>query len=160
MTVLSSCTAGSVQPKELIETVLAEHPDLPSARIIYQSGAIPGQLAYMSPRLQSLLYDGGRGRELPEFAQVLDYAVCLSDGIYGMEIHVYRMRSRSDTRNMGKLLSRRAQMMKRRSLYLFAPDAYENYLCSAAVYVEGEFVFLLSTGENESVLSTLRNRIG
>ena len=160
LTLLTSCQAEGITSGELLETVLSEHPHLPSAHVLYQSDALPGQQAYMSKRLQSLLYDEGRGRSLPELSQVVDYAVCLSDGIYGMEIHIFRMKSPYDARNMKKLLLRRAELMKRRSLYLFAPEAYENYLCSAAVYREDEYVFLLCTGENEQIAAAIRERIG
>ena len=113
----------------------------------------------MSDRVRSLLYDGGRDRILPEFSGVEEYAVCLCGGIYGMEIHIFRMESRYQARNMEKLLWRRAEMMKRRALYLYCPEAYETYLCTASVYTDGEYVILLSTGKNERVLADIKNMI-
>ena len=156
---LVSCSAKPADAKTLLWGVLKENPSLPTSVVIYQSDALPGQQTYMPDRLRSLLYDGGRGREIPEFSAVVDYAVCLSEGICGMEIHIFRMQSRGDARNMQKLLARRAELIKRRSLYLYAPEAYENYLCSAAVYAEGKYVFLLSTGDNTRVLEYLKQHI-
>jgi hypothetical protein len=157
---LSACGEEKPHPKTVAEKLLDLHPHLPFVQVIYHSDALPGQKAYMSDRLRSLLYDEGRERELPEFARVEEYAVCLSGGIYGMEIHIFRMKSRSDARNMEAILWRRARLMKRRSLYLYRPEAYETYLCTAQVYTVGKYVLLLSTGENGKILSRIKSMIG
>ena len=113
----------------------------------------------MTQRLRSLLYDDGSERKLPEFEKVLDYAVCLSDGRYGAEIHIFHMASEADARDMAKLLERRLQRVKRRAIYLYAPEAYENYFSSAVVVWEKEFAMLLSTDNNEKILKDLRGKI-
>ena len=156
---LLSCQSQVPETGELMDALLTEYRHFPPAKIVYDSEAIPGEQSYMSLRLRSLLYDEGREREIPEFLAVKEYSVYLSEGIFGMEIHIFRMESRSHARNMAKLLERRAECMKRRSLYLYAPDAYENYLSSAAVFVKENFVFLLSTGQNDEVFSFLCQRI-
>ncbi|MBE6639411.1 MAG: hypothetical protein E7616_08195 [Ruminococcaceae bacterium] len=156
---LVSCGKESPSTLSLVTDILEAHPSLPAGDVIYHSGALPGQKAYMTPRLQSLLYDDGRDREMPEFSAVLDYAVNLSDGQYGMEIHAFHMASEADARSMEKLLTRRIRLLKRRRLYLYAPDAYEDYLVSAVVVIEKEYVFLLATGRNEQILKQLRDRL-
>ena len=157
---LPSCGKKPIQAEKLLRYVLEDNPHFPSAKVIYHSDALPGEQAYMTPRLRSLLYDEGRGRQIPEFDGVEEYAVCLSDGTHGMEIHIFYMESPSDARNMQKLLLRRVQLMKRRSLYLYAPEAYERYFSSASVYRKGRFVMLLATGENERVWDRIKTYLG
>ena len=156
---LVSCSAKSIHADELLAKILENNPHFPSAQILYRSDALPGEQSYMPPRLCSLLYDDGRNREIPEFYGVKEYAVCLSDGTHGMEIHIFYMKSVSDARNMQKLLWRRVQLMKRRSLYLYAPEAYEQYFSSASVYMQGRLVLLLATGENERVFEMIKQKI-
>jgi hypothetical protein len=153
---ISGCAKQDMTAAQMLENILINHPELPTGEVIYQSGAYPGQREYMTERLQSLLYDEGRMRNLPEFACVRDYAVNLSDGQYGVELHVFHMKSSADARDMEKLLTRRMKMLKRRSLYLYAPRVFEEYLSSSIVTVEGEYVFFLSTGKNEQILKELK----
>ena len=156
---LVSCHKENATPLSMLEQVLQTHSNLPKGSVTYHSAALAGQQAYMTKRLRSLLYDEGSDRSIPEFEKVVEYAVNISDGQYGMEIHIYRMRSEEDARNMEKLLNRRVTLLKRRSLYLYAPTVYENYFSSAKVYTKGEFVFLLSTGLNDVIAEQLRDMI-
>ena len=151
----ASCHSDSVPTESMVRGVTQKYREIPFGDTVYRSGALPGEKAYMSKRLCSLLYDGGREREIPEMAGVLDYSVALSDGQYGAELHVFYMKSEEEARRMEKLLCRRAELLKRRSLYLYAPAAYEKYLSSAAVMTKDRYVFLLATGNNEAVYKTL-----
>ena len=67
--------------------------------------------------------------------------------------HIFCMKDDADVGSMEKLLLRRAELLKRRSLYLFAPEAYESHLASATVKSIGNYVLLLATSQNEAVFS-------
>ena len=154
-----SCQKGNAAPFLMVESILSQHPEIPFGTSVYHEAALAGQDGYMSPRLQSLLYDEGRGRELPEFDAVRAYAVVLSDGMYGAELHVFQMNTEADVSGMATILNRRVALLKRRTLYLFAPAAYEDYFVSSRVAVEGSYVFLLCTGQNETILRQLKDMI-
>lgn len=153
---LSSCQKETVSPLIMVENILSSYPEIPFGETIYREGTFAGQNGYMSPRLRSLLYDEGRGRELPEFETVKAYAVVLSDGLYGAELHVFQMYTEADGAKMETILNRRVALLKRRTLYPFAPTAYEEYFVSSQVAVEGRYVFLLCTGQNEEILNVFR----
>ena len=159
MLFILSCQKQPPRALTMVEKVLETHVQLPAGNMTYHAGALPGQRAYMTSRLRTLLYDGGMDRNIPEFEGVLDYAVNLSDGQYGMEIHVFCMKSEADARNMEKLLQRRVKLLKRRSLYLYAPSVYENYFASATVITEGKVVFLLATGMNDEIAKQLKDML-
>ena len=156
---LSSCRQNGATPLEMAKSILLQYPEIPFGQTVYCEGSLPGQIGYMSPRLRSLLYDGGRDRELPEFTAVCAYAVLLSDGLYGAELHVFQMNTEADADQMKTILLRRAELLKRRSLYIFAPGAYEDYFVSSQVVVKECFVFFLCTGRNEEILKKLENMI-
>ncbi len=154
-----SCDNQEIDAFSLVAKVLEIHPELPAGDVIYYEGALPGEKSYMTSHLRSLLYDDGRDRHIPEFDSVLEYAVNLSDGQYGMEIHIFHMESEADARNMEKLLRRRLLLLKRRSLYLYLPSVYEDYFASAVVVTEKKYVFLLATGKNEEILKELKSML-
>ncbi len=156
---LSSCQEEQASPLLMVENIRSRHPEIPFGRTVYHEGAEPGRSAYMSRRLQSLLYDEGRGRELPEFDAVRAYAVLLSDGMYGAELHVFEMNTEADAAKMETILNRRVALLKRRTLYPFAPTAYEDYFVSSWVVVEDCYVFLLCTGQNETILKELKGML-
>ena len=147
----SSCGTNGQQPLAMVESVVAKYPEIPFGQIVYHDGARSGQRDFMTDRLRSFLYDEGRMRDIPEWSQVISYAVVPADRLGGAELHVFYMKSRADARAMQMILQRRAELLKKRSIYLFAPGAYENYYASARVEVKGSFVFLLATGNNDAV---------
>ena len=153
------CTKEEIDSRSLMQQIILEYSTLPFGEIVYHSEAMPGEKAYMTPRLQSLLYDNGRERSIHEWEGVVNYAVNLADGQYGMEIHIFCMKSVAEARNMEKLLQRRLELLQRRSLYLYAPDAYDIYFSSAKVCQEKNYVFLLATGENERIGNLLASWI-
>ena len=159
MFLLVSCRSASYTAGRIMEKIIADHPTLFVDTADYHSEAQKGQSAYLTPRLCSLLYDEGRGREIPEFARVKDYAVCLSKGLGGGEIHIFCMEDDADVGSMEKLLLRRAELLKRRSLYLFVPEAYESHLASAMVKSIGNYVLLLATSQNETVFSYISHLV-
>ncbi len=156
---LSSCGGEGASPLEMVQSIRSHYPEVPFGQTVYHDGALQGEAGYMSPRLRSLLYDGGRDRVLPEFEAVRDYAVLLCDGMYGAELHVLRMNSEADATRMETVLCRRVALLKRRTLYPFAPSAYEDYFVSSRVTVEECYVFLLCTGRNEEILKRLTDMI-
>ena len=151
--VLCSCGEPSYSSLQLAEKIQQEFPTLVFSGNHYNSKAHMGEASYMTSRLQSLLYDEGRMRLLPEFETVVDYAVWMGQGLQGGEVHIFRLQDTGDVRSMENLLSRRVTLLKRRSLYLFAPDVYESRLASAMVTSVGNYVLLLATDQNEEVLS-------
>ena len=148
---LTSCQNVDPQPLAMVESVMEQYSEIPFGQIVYHDGARSGQRDYMTERLRSLLYDEGRQRNIPEFDRVISYAAVPADRLGGAELHVFLVKSPADARAMQVLLLRRAELLRRRSIYLFAPNAYENYYLSARVEVKGSYVFLLATGNNEAI---------
>lgn len=129
---------------------------LPSCRTVYKMSASCYSREYMSPQLASLLYYGERRDELYELSLLSDYTVRLADGQSGAEIHILRVRAMSDVDTVEKMLIKRLDYIKSRSLYMYSPENYEVYAASAAVYRVGDYVLLLATPDNEKAIEAVK----
>ena len=88
-----------------------------------------------------------------------DYAVRLSDDQSGCEIHIYKVRAKSDIDTVEKMLRRRLEYMKNRTVYIYTPENYEEYIAGAEVYIFGNYALLLATPNNAKAIEILRGMI-
>lgn len=130
--------------------------ELPSCSTVYRMSASCYSREYLTPQLASLLYYGEKRDELYELSLLSDYTVRLADGQSGAEIHILRVRAMSDMDTIEKMLIKRLDYIKSRSLYIYSPEDYEIYASSAAVYRVGDYVLLLATPDNERAIEAVK----
>ena len=129
---------------------------LPSSSFVYRNTASVYSKEYLSPRLASLLYYGEKRDELYEMELLCDYAVRLSDGQSGVEIHILKVRAYSDCDTVEKMVRRRLEYMQTREMYIYAGEDYWEYVSSAGVYRLENFILLLSTPDNSAAVEKAR----
>ena len=58
-----------------------------------------------------------------------------------------------------KMLIRRLDYIKGRSLHIYSPQNYETYSASAIVYRKGKYLFLLATPDNQRAVRAIEKLI-
>ncbi|MBE6544277.1 MAG: DUF4358 domain-containing protein [Ruminococcaceae bacterium] len=160
-TVFYSC--GEVnQPtaEELMEGVEeAFGNELHVCRYIYKKSAKEFSRSYLSNELAGIIYYGVKLDHMWELELMSDYAVRLADDESGCEIHIFKVRAKSDVDTVEKLLRRRLDYMKNRSIYIYIPEDYEKNISSAEVYTIGNYVFFLATPDNQKAYGVIKDMI-
>ena len=133
--------------------------ELHSCRAIYKKSASEYSSSYFSHRLAGLIYYGIKLEKMWELDLLSDYAVRLADDESGSEIHIFKVRSRSDVDTVEKLLRKRLEYLQNRSVYIYIPEDYEKYVMSAQVYSIDRYVFLLATPDNTAAIKLLKDKI-
>jgi len=119
------------------------------ARNIYYYGAPSGTRSNLTERLAGLLYYGDREVSVPELQLLSDFAIRLPDDTSVFEIHIMKVKNLSDRDKIAELLERRLTLLKSRDIHLFVPDAYESNIASGRVVINGNFVVMLITPNND-----------
>ncbi len=161
--IFSSCNGGREYTADevmncIIEYICADEP-VPSCKYIYKKSASRYSRSYFSPELAGVLYYGQRKEKMWELELMSDYAVRLADGESGMEIHIFKVRARSDVDSVEKLLRKRLEYLKTRTIYIYTPDNYEKYIMGAQVYTVKNFVLLLSTPDNDGAMEKVKKLV-
>lgn len=132
---------------------------LPFCSAVYKMSASWYSKEYLSPSLASLLYYGEKREQVYEMSLLCDYAVRLADGQSGAEIHVLRVRAMSDRDTVEKMVRRRLDYIKSRSVYIYTPDDYEKYAATAEVFCIKDFVLLLATPDNQIAFKKVKGAL-
>ncbi len=157
---LSSCNKSGITASEVMDAVIGSQNDkLPSSRNVYDYSASLYSQKHMSDEMVSAIYYDGQKSDNWEFTLLSDYSVRLGDDDSQFEIHIFKVRYRSDVDTVEKFLSRRLERIKSRALYIYDPEHYENFASSAEVYVKGNFVMLFCLPDNELALRSIGNMI-
>ena len=64
-----------------------------------------------------------------------------------------------DIDTVEKMLRRRLEYMKNRTVYIYTPENYEEYIAGAEVYIFGNYALLLATPNNAKAIEILRGMI-
>lgn len=134
---------------DLAEHLLNVYPTLPPYSIYVKNGT-PYEEGYLSPEDFSYLYVGEKER-LPEWDLIEEFSIVLSDTTVPLELHILKARSATDTDEIAKLLSRRAELIRLHNKTEGDYLAYEPYL-----YVNGRYAILLVTEDNDIALAVLK----
>ncbi len=94
--------------------------------------------------------------ECSEFDLISDYAICYSADNTTYEISVLKAKSKDDVQKVTELLQRRKQTLQGGVKAAYDPD-FEKLMQNSKILSEGEFVILLITADNTSVLTAIDN---
>ena len=158
----SSCVSGENVSADKLMGALVEYfgAELHACRYIYYKSASEYSRNYLSHSLAGVIYYGERRDHVWELDIMSDYAVRLADDESGCEIHIFKVRARSDTDTVEKILRRRVDYLQKRMVYIYTPENYEKYISSAQVHLIGNYAVLLATPDNSSALKILKGMIG
>lgn len=134
--------------------------ELHSCRYIYTKSASQYSRSYFSSQLAGIIYYGAKKDYMWELDLMTDYAVRLADDESGCEIHIFKVRARSDMDTVEKMLRKRLDYLKNRSVYIYIPDEYEKNILSAEVYTLENYVFFLATPDNYKAMEQMKEMIG
>ncbi len=153
----SGCfSRADVSAKALLEAIedCFEEP-LPACQRVFDISADHLTRFHLSPSLASLIYYGEKRDELFELSLLSECIIRLADGDSGAEIHILRSKASSHVDTLEKLLYRRLNYIKSRSLYIYAPENYEKYSFTATVLKRGNYLFLLATPDNQTAVKVI-----
>ena len=128
---------------------------LPVCKTVYKKSASQYSREFLSPSLASLIYYGQKRESLYELSLLSDYTLRLADGQSGAEIHVLKVRARSDMDTVEKMVLRRLDYIQNRQLMLYIPQSYPVFAEQATVFSKGNYIFLLATPDNQLAIDTL-----
>ena len=133
--------------------------DLHSCKYVYKKSASQYSRSFLTSELAGTIYYGVKTEKLWELDLLSDYSIRLADDESGLEIHILKVRSRSDVDTIEKMLRKRLEYLQNRSVYIYIPENYEEYIMSAQVYVIESFVVFLSTPDNSRAYEILKDNI-
>ena len=90
------------------------------------------------------------------FPLITGYALRLPSDESGFEIHVVRVRNRSDTEEVAALMRKRVQKISSSEIREFAPESFEMYFVGSEVFVYRDTVYLLATPDNVAAKRLIR----
>ncbi len=154
---LTSCSSGAVDCGTLLQDICKLFPDMPASESIYLSDQANGTSA-MSEQDAAHIYKGEYGT-LAEWAMIDSYAVRLPDRAQIYEIHILKVKNDADTETVSKLLCQRADLLAK---YFSDPEKAGEFDYSAYradVYMKGQYVFLLATPNNASVIELIEKSV-
>ena len=133
--------------------------ELHSCKYVYKKSASQYSRSFLTSELAGIIYYGVRTEKLWELDLLSDYSIRLADDESCFEIHILKVRSRSDVDTIEKMLRKRLEYLQNRSIYSYIPDDYEEHIMSAQVYVIESFVVFLSTPDNARAYEILKGII-
>lgn len=146
--VLSGC-GKERSVDELAGHLMNVYPSLPPCSEYIKNGE-PYTEGYLSPEDFSYLYVGEKER-LPEWDLIEEFRIVLSDTTVPFELHIIKVISATDTDEIAKLLSRRAELIRLHNKTEGDYLAYEPYL-----YTDGRYAILLVTEDNDIAKAVLK----
>lgn len=152
-TMLTACGSGAVRASGLLSDICQLFPDLPATESVYQSDTESGG-ELLSEQDAAHIYKGEYGA-LPEWSLVEEYAVRLPDQPQIYEIHILKVKDETNLETISKLLCHRADLLAK---YFNDPSKTGDYDYSgyrADVYQKGQYVFLIATPNNDSVIALI-----
>ena len=154
---LVACSGKTTDCNTLMEQICGLFPDIPATESMYLSDTSQGGIE-MSEQDAAHIYTGEYGT-LAEWAMLDSYAVRLPDAPQIYEIHILKVKNDSDVETVSKLLCQRADLLAK---YFADPAKTGEYDYSgyrAEVYQKGQYVFLLATPNNASVIELIEKNI-
>ena len=156
MLVLVSCSSGKESCASLMEQICLLFPDLPGSETVYTTAGEGAKT--ISEQDAAHIYVGDYGT-LAEWSLIEDYAIRLPDQPQIYEIHVLKVKNASDSETIAKLLCQRADLLAK---YFADPAKTGDYDYSsyrADVYKKDQYVFLIATPNNASVIALIEERL-
>lgn len=158
--VLSSCSESSAlndQPMDIMAKIVSAFPDIPVAKAIYFENADILDKGYLDPEYAGFMYTGEYHESFTELDKLESYAIRIPDGKSVFEIHILKVRNLSDVESIRDLCTSRINIMKTGDIAGYDPELFYTIIEKAEVYTVGNYVFLLSTTDNEAVKEIISN---
>lgn len=102
------------------------------------------------------MWSDGIFDECKEFDLISDYAICYSNDNTTYEVSVLKAKSKDDVQSLVSLLERRKKTLSAGGKEAYDPD-FNKLMDNSQILTEGEFVVLLITPDNDSVVAAIDN---
>ncbi len=107
----------------------------------------------LNANLMSMWSDGVFD-ECEEFDLLADYAICHSNDNTTYEISVLKAKSKDDVSKLESLLERRKQTLEGGTQAAYDPN-FKKIMKDAKIITDGDFVILLITNDNDTVIDAI-----
>lgn len=102
------------------------------------------------------LWADGTFEECNEFSLVSDYALYLSADNNTFEISVLKAKSKADVEKLVSVFERRKQTLSQGDKAAYDPD-FKMLMQNSQILIEGDFVILLITPDNQAIITAIEN---
>lgn len=157
--ILSSCSETiqiTDSPMDIMAKIVSHFPEIPVAKATYFDGADILDKGYLDPEKAGFMYTGDYVENFTEFDKLESYAVRIPDGKSVFEIHILKVRNLSDVESIEDLCRSRLNIMKTGDIAGYDPELFYTIIEKAEVFTVGNYVFLLSTTDNDAVKDIIR----
>ena len=141
--VLASCGGPAESCREAAERYAAQMPGMSGGRVIFCCGADPDSAEYLSDEDFYRLYYNGRA-DAGEAEMLEDWYVIMAASPEVAEVHVLRVRHKSDRTAVARMLEARARVLRSPELFASRADFWGARPDKAEVVIEGRDVILIS----------------
>ena len=151
---LSSCTKTpdiTESPTDMMARIVSHFPDIPPAKATYFEGADILDMNYLDPEYAGFMYTGDYVENFTDLDKLESYAIRIPNGKSVFEIHILKVRNLSDVDSITDLCNKRLNLLKSGDIAGYDPELFYTIIEKAEVYTAGQYVFLLSTTDNEAV---------
>lgn len=161
ISMVSSCSGDTFvptdPPMDIMAKIVSYFPDIPTSKAVYFENADILDSGYLDPEYAGFMYTGGYVENFTELDKLESYAIRIPDGKSVFEIHILKVRNLSDVESIVELCESRLNLMRTGDIALYDPELYYVIIEKAEVYTLGNYVFLLSTTDNEAVKEIISN---
>lgn len=145
-------------PTDLMAKIVSVFPDIPVTGAVYFEGAEELEPGYLDSEYACYIYT----RDYIEGFDMLDkleaYAIRIPDTKSAFEIHILKVRNLSDTETIADYCESRINLLKSGDIAEYDSEMYSVIIEKAHVYTVGNYVFLLSTPDNDAVKDIIHGR--
>lgn len=147
--------AITATPMELMTKIVDLFPEIPPAKTIYYEGTGEFEKGYFDPEFAGYLYTGKYHEDFKELDKLESYAVRIPDGKSVFEIHILKVKDPSDADSIAGLCRERISILKTGDVAEYDPESFYKIIEKSEVYTAGNYIFLLSTTDNDAVKAVL-----
>ena len=141
---LVSCKGEASSARSVAEGYAAAMPEMAGERVIFSAGAGLSDREYLSPGDLGDLYYNGKP-DAGETALLDDWCVIMAASPEVAEVHVLRVRRRSDVTAVARMVEARARVLRSPELFAARSDFFGSRPENVQVTVDGKFVILTAS---------------
>ena len=153
---LASCapTPNDTRSSDLASKVISECQSLAGSYSIYLADAVEGQTGYLcSDDFYSLYHTGSTNAN--ELSLIDDWCIALSKSGTPRELHILKLKSKSDRPKIKEMLERRKRRLLLPELYGAQSEFLYTRPKQAEVFYHGYFVILCACDDPKQVIDLL-----
>ena len=145
-------------PTDLMARIVSLFPDIPPAKATYFDGADILDMNYLDPEYAGFMYTGDYVENFTDLDKLESYAIRIPNGKSVFEIHILKVRNLSDVESIADLCNKRINLLKSGDIAGYDPELFYTIIEKAEIYTMGQYVFLLSTTDNEAVKGLINGK--